>query len=125
MQDVTVKIDLYELQDKVRNCNVIQGHLVIAMGTMEDNTAMDPQSLNISFPELREVTDYVMLYQTKHITTLATLFPNLTVIRGNNLFKVKQTTFPFIMFLQNGLFSRILHWLSIGCLTWRRLDYMV
>ena len=45
---------------------------------------------NLTFPELREVTDYVALYQTKAITTLSTLFPNLAVIRGNQLIKVSQ-----------------------------------
>ena len=45
---------------------------------------------NLTFPELREVTDYVAIYQTKAITTFSTLFPNLAVIRGNQLIKVSQ-----------------------------------
>ena len=45
---------------------------------------------NLSFPLLREVTDYIMLYETAGIVTMATLFPNLSVIRGNHLFKVSR-----------------------------------
>ena len=79
-----------DLQPKLENCTVIEGSLIIAMGTMdyENNDYGFRPDFNISFPHLREVTDYVMLYQTKYITGLATLFPNLAVIRGNNLFKV-------------------------------------
>ena len=43
---------------------------------------------NLTFPKLREVTDFLVLYSTKHIKSLSTLFPNLTVIRGNRLIKV-------------------------------------
>ena len=43
---------------------------------------------NLTFPSLREVTDFFVLYSTEHIKTLATLFPHLTVIRGNRLIKV-------------------------------------
>ena len=43
---------------------------------------------NLSFPLLREVTDYIMLYETAGIVSMAKLFPNLSVIRGNHLFKV-------------------------------------
>ena len=45
---------------------------------------------NLSFPLLREVTDYIMLYETTGIISMAKLFPNLSVIRGNHLFKVNQ-----------------------------------
>ena len=48
---------------------------------------------NLTFPELREVTDFLVLYSTKHIKTLSTLFPHLTVIRGNRLIKVQSNLF--------------------------------
>ena len=93
---------------KLRGCNVIEGDLRISV--MDDPIKLRRQcnnyniladddrkncdtfeSLNnLTFPELREVTDYVALYQTKAITTLSTLFPNLAVIRGNQLIKVIQ-----------------------------------
>ena len=44
---------------------------------------------DLKFPDLREITDFVTLYQTKDITTMRTLFPNVTVIRGNRLIKVQ------------------------------------
>ena len=47
---------------------------------------------NLSFPLLREVTDYIMLYETAGIISMAKLFPNLSVIRGNHLFKVNQNS---------------------------------
>jgi hypothetical protein len=41
-----------------------------------------------SFPELREITDFLLLYLGEQLKTLATVFPNLSVIRGNKLMKV-------------------------------------
>uniref|UniRef100_A0A8C6U1H3 Tyrosine-protein kinase receptor n=1 Tax=Neogobius melanostomus TaxID=47308 RepID=A0A8C6U1H3_9GOBI len=40
----------------------------------------------LSYPKLRMVTDYVLLFRVYGLETLAQLFPNLTVIRGSNLF---------------------------------------
>jgi insulin receptor len=39
-----------------------------------------------SFPELHEITDYLLVYRVTGLTSLGALFPNLTVIRGNSLF---------------------------------------
>ena len=50
---------------------------------------------NLSFPLLREVTDYIMLYETAGIISMAKLFPNLSVIRGNHLFKVSKSKFVY------------------------------
>lgn len=43
--------------------------------------------MNITFPELIEITGYLMLYRISGFTSLNKLFPNLTVIRGRDLFK--------------------------------------
>lgn len=40
---------------------------------------------NITFPELIEITDFLMLYRVQGLKSLAHIFPNLRVIRGNNL----------------------------------------
>lgn len=40
----------------------------------------------LSFPKLKVVTDYVLLFRVYGLESLNSLFPNLTVIRGNNLF---------------------------------------
>lgn len=38
------------------------------------------------FPELVEVTGFVLLYRVNGLLTLSKLFPNLAVIRGDKLF---------------------------------------
>ena len=60
-------------------CSIIEGHLIIS-GFHEDQ-AMS----NLTFPELREVTEYVIFYQAQNIARLNHIFPNLAVIRGNKL----------------------------------------
>ncbi|KAG7251262.1 hypothetical protein CRUP_024066 [Coryphaenoides rupestris] len=40
----------------------------------------------LSFPRLHVVTDYLLLFRVYGMESLSDLFPNLTVIRGNNLF---------------------------------------
>ncbi|EEB18223.1 Insulin receptor precursor, putative [Pediculus humanus corporis] len=41
---------------------------------------------NITFPELREVTGYVIFWRVQGLRSFGTLFPNLSVIRGKTLF---------------------------------------
>ncbi|KAG7255081.1 hypothetical protein CRUP_020551, partial [Coryphaenoides rupestris] len=66
----------------LENCTVIEGHLKILL--MFRTTPEDFRG--ISFPRLRVVTDYLLLFRVYGLESLADLFPNLTVIRGNNLF---------------------------------------
>jgi hypothetical protein len=40
----------------------------------------------VTFPELHEITDYLLVYRVTGLTSLGRLFPNLTVVRGNSLF---------------------------------------
>lgn len=40
----------------------------------------------LSFPKLTIITDYLLLFRVPGLDSLSTLFPNLTVIRGRNLF---------------------------------------
>lgn len=40
----------------------------------------------LSFPKLTMVTDYLLLFRVAGLDSLSTLFPNLSVIRGRNLF---------------------------------------
>ena len=77
--------EFYEL---LKDCTVIEGSLIISMGDFDLPPEQEEKFYQMSFPDLREVTDYVLIYQTNNIKTLATLFPNLTVIRGNHLLKV-------------------------------------
>nr|XP_055074554.1 insulin receptor b [Misgurnus anguillicaudatus] len=66
----------------LENCTVIEGHLKILL--MFKTRLEDFRGL--SFPKLVMVTDYLLLFRVYGLESLSDLFPNLTVIRGNNLF---------------------------------------
>uniref|UniRef100_A0A8C5I855 Tyrosine-protein kinase receptor n=1 Tax=Gouania willdenowi TaxID=441366 RepID=A0A8C5I855_GOUWI len=66
----------------LENCTIIEGHLKILL--MFKTKTEDFKGL--SYPKLRVVTDYVLLFRVYGVSSLDNLFPNLTVIRGNNLF---------------------------------------
>uniref|UniRef100_A0A3B4XXZ6 Tyrosine-protein kinase receptor n=1 Tax=Seriola lalandi dorsalis TaxID=1841481 RepID=A0A3B4XXZ6_SERLL len=66
----------------LENCTIIEGHLKILL--MFKTKTEDFRGL--SYPKLRVVTDYVLLFRVYGLEALSDLFPNLTVIRGNNLF---------------------------------------
>uniref|UniRef100_A0A8D0CEW2 Tyrosine-protein kinase receptor n=1 Tax=Scleropages formosus TaxID=113540 RepID=A0A8D0CEW2_SCLFO len=66
----------------LENCTVIEGHLKILL--MFKTKPEDFRGL--SFPRLTVVTDYLLLFRVYGLESLRQLFPNLTVIRGNNLF---------------------------------------
>jgi len=73
------------MEGLLRNCTVIEGHFAFTNMFQRDanSTPVIP-----SFPELREITDFMLLYLGEQLKTLATVFPNLSVIRGNKLMKV-------------------------------------
>jgi hypothetical protein len=80
--------------EHLRGCTVIEGNLVISLGIMDPTVpagrAGAVPDLNVTFPELREITDYLMIYGSKSTPRLTNLFPNLTVIRGNKLLGVRR-----------------------------------
>ncbi|XP_024129446.1 insulin receptor a [Oryzias melastigma] len=66
----------------LENCTVIEGHLKILL-----MFKTKPEHFRgLTFPKLRVVTDYLLLFRVYGLESLSDLFPNLTVIRGNNLF---------------------------------------
>ena len=67
---------------KLENCTVIEGHLQIVLVDHADWS----EYREYRFPNLVEITDYVLLYRVFGLRTLKLLFPNLSVIRGQNLF---------------------------------------
>lgn len=72
-----------ELFQRLKGCRVIEGQLSIVL--MEQGT---PKMFeNMTFPELQEVTGYILIYRIRGVRNLGDLFPNLTVIRGMQLFK--------------------------------------
>lgn len=42
---------------------------------------------NLHFPELTQITGYLLIYRVAGIRSLGALFPNLAVIRGKELFE--------------------------------------
>ena len=67
---------------KLENCTIIEGSLQILL----IDRAQTNDYTGLSFPKLRMITDYLFLFRVKNLLTLRELFPNLTVIRGDNLF---------------------------------------
>lgn len=66
---------------QLENCTVIEGSLHIVL--IENAESSDYK--NLSFPKLKEITDYFMLWRVKSLLSLAQIFPNLMVIRGSKL----------------------------------------
>lgn len=93
-----------EYMEKLRECRVIEGHLSIVLIERANPSAFE----NLTFPELREVTDYILIYRLKGVRNLGDLFPNLSVIRGLQLFK----DFALVIFDNEGLESLGLRSLS-------------
>ncbi|XP_029542574.1 insulin receptor-like [Oncorhynchus nerka] len=66
----------------LENCTVIEGHLKILLMFK----AKPEDFRGLSYPKLTIVTDFLLLFRVYGLESLSNLFPNLTVIRGNNLF---------------------------------------
>ena len=64
------------------NCTVIEGSLAIILIENADPGDFD----TVSFPRLREIGSFLLLYRLWGLRSLARLFPNLAVIRGQLLF---------------------------------------
>lgn len=66
----------------LNGCRIIEGFVNIVL--MEFNEEQADRE-NLTFPDLEEITEYLLVYHVAGLRTLAKLFPNLRVIRGNNL----------------------------------------
>lgn len=66
---------------QLENCTIVEGHLQIVL--IDNGQTKDFE--NITFPKLREVTDYLLMFRVMGLQSLAKMFPNLSVIRGNKL----------------------------------------
>lgn len=65
----------------LEGCRIVEGFVNIVLIERFDHN--DPR--NFTFPDLVEITEYLLIYHVNGLRTLSTLFPNLRVIRGNNL----------------------------------------
>lgn len=67
--------------NQLKGCRVIEGFLMITLIDKYNETDYE----GITFPELTEITEFLLLYRVNGLTSLGRLFPNLRVIRGNVL----------------------------------------
>ena len=67
---------------RLAGCQVVEGFVRVVL--IDKANASDYEEM--SFPELQEITDYLLVYRVTGLTSLRQLFPNLTVIRGHSLF---------------------------------------
>ena len=67
---------------KLKGCRTVEGSVQILL---IDN-AESSEYANISFPELTEITGYLLFYRVKGLRSIGRMFPNLAVIRGHSLF---------------------------------------
>ncbi|KAI4903573.1 hypothetical protein NFI96_032910, partial [Prochilodus magdalenae] len=83
---------------KLENCTVVEGYLqILLIGGKNNNNQEVFRTL--SFPKLTMITDYLLLFRVSGLESLSTLFPNLTVIRGRNLFY----NYALVIFEMNNL----------------------
>lgn len=69
-----------EQLSQLDDCTVIEGFLQILLIPQGDDFS------SFRYPKLTVITDYLLLFRVAGLETLSNLFPNLTVIRGRNLF---------------------------------------
>lgn len=78
--DVDIRSNMKNLE-VIRNCTVIQGYLQLVLLDNATNNFT-----GVSFPNLHEITGFLMLFRVYGLTDLGKLFPSLIIIRGANLF---------------------------------------
>jgi insulin-like growth factor 1 receptor len=65
---------------------VVEGYLQILLISDKTSTLNQELLRSLSLPKLTVITDYLLLFRVAGLDSLSTLFPNLSVIRGRNLF---------------------------------------
>ncbi|XP_038212758.1 insulin-like growth factor 1 receptor isoform X1 [Zerene cesonia] len=74
-------INRLSLLHKLQNCTIILGDLKITLLERTNRSHFK----NVSFPNLKEVTGFVVMYRVFGLESVGELFPNLMRIRGNTL----------------------------------------
>lgn len=77
-----IRFDVKQLK-LLENCVIIDGHLVIA-DIVKFETV---QFALFSFPQLTQVTEYIIVNNVRGLDSLTRLFPNLTSINGKKTFR--------------------------------------
>ncbi|XP_075233656.1 insulin receptor-like [Lycorma delicatula] len=81
-KSMDVRNSVENAEKQLRGCQVIEGFLYVVLIGQGNETGFD----KLSFPELREITGYLLLYRVNGLRSVGQLFPNLAVIGGNVLF---------------------------------------
>ncbi|XP_068239141.1 insulin-like growth factor 1 receptor [Palaemon carinicauda] len=68
---------------KLRGCSVIEGNLQIVL--IESDEDISAEWERYSFPELVQITGFLLVFRVHGLRSLGQLFPNLAVIRGMTL----------------------------------------
>ncbi|KAK5867457.1 hypothetical protein PBY51_011949 [Eleginops maclovinus] len=82
---IDIRNDISEFK-RLENCTVVEGWLQILLINDKTNNINQEVFRSLSFPKLTVVTDYLLLFRVSGLDSLSILFPNLSVIRGRNLF---------------------------------------
>uniref|UniRef100_A0A8C7ZHT9 Tyrosine-protein kinase receptor n=1 Tax=Oryzias sinensis TaxID=183150 RepID=A0A8C7ZHT9_9TELE len=83
-ESMDIRNDISEFK-VLENCTVVEGYLHILL--ISKKTTNNVEALrSLSFPKLTVITDHLLLFRVAGLESLSTLFPNLSVIRGRNLF---------------------------------------
>ncbi|XP_067089984.1 insulin-like growth factor 1a receptor [Osmerus mordax] len=82
---IDIRNDINELK-RLDNCTVVEGYLQILLISDKTNNLNQEHFRTLSFPKLRVITGYLLLFRVSGLDSLSTLFPNLNVIRGRTLF---------------------------------------
>ncbi|XP_012280342.1 insulin-like receptor [Orussus abietinus] len=87
---------------RLDGCRVVEGFVQILL---IDN-ADDQSYANLTFPNLVEITGYLILYRVYGLQSIGHLFPNLAVIRGHSLFfNYALVVFEMMHLQEIGLYS--------------------
>ncbi|MEQ2202629.1 hypothetical protein XENOCAPTIV_009931 [Xenoophorus captivus] len=82
---IDIRNDISEFK-RLENCTVLEGYLQIVLINEKTSNINQEDFRTLSFPKLTVITDYLLLFRIPGLDSLSTLFPNLSVIRGLNLF---------------------------------------
>lgn len=69
--------------ESMKSCRVVEGSVSLLL--MDE--FQEDKFQNYTFPDLVEITGYLLIYRLSGIKSLNEFFPNLAVIRGRDLFK--------------------------------------
>lgn len=96
---------------QLEGCRVIEGFLMISLMDRYNESHYE----NWSFPLLTEITDFLLVYRVNGLKTLMKLFPNLRIIRGNQLIKDYALIVYEMMHLTVRRFTLILIYILWSC----------